>query len=84
MVCVNSTPVGSNPRPLRPRPNSIYIHSPGTSAARANIMALELGTDIYKGGEGWETGRGHNAALTGSNPGPFKLSDQGEEVYLSD
>jgi len=47
-------------------------------------MALELGTDIYKGGEGWETGRGHNAALTGSNPGPFKLSDQGEEVYLSD
>jgi len=73
-------PVGSNPRPLRPRPDSIYIHSPRTSAG-TNLMALELGTDIYKGGEGWES---HDAALVGSHPAPFKLSDESEEVYLSD
>jgi len=79
------SPVGSNPRPLRPRPDSFYIHSPGTSAARANIMALELGTDhVYKAGESWETGRGHDEVLVASHPGPFKLSDEGEEVYLSD
>jgi len=76
-------PVGSNPRPLRPRPDSIYIHSPRTSAG-TNLMALELGTDIYKGGEGWESERSHGAALVGSHPAPFKLSDESEEVYLSD
>ena len=84
MICVNSSPVGSNPRPLRPIPDSIYIHSSGASAARTNLMALELGSDhIDKAREGWEAGRGYAMPVT-SHPGPFKLSDEGEEVYLSD
>jgi hypothetical protein len=93
MVYLHSTAVGSvasnglgmRSRPLGPSPDSIYIHPADLTAGRADIMALELGMEHNrKAGEGWETARGRDAALLGSHSTPFQLSDETEEVYLSE
>lgn len=77
--------LGMRSRQLGPRPDSIYIHPPDTNGGRADIMALELGMEQHnKVREGWESVRGRDAPLLGSHSTPFKLSEEGEEIYLSD
>lgn len=79
--------LGMRSRQLGPRPDSssIYIHPANTNTGRADIMGLELGMEHHnQAREGWESVRGRDATLLGSPSTPFKLSEEGEEIYLSD
>lgn len=77
----------------RPRPDSIYIHPSESNIARADAIALELGKELgvsvengHKEGEGWQPGRGEDAAmaLLSSQPRPLKSPVSDEEADLSD
>ncbi|KAF8640994.1 hypothetical protein AX17_000639 [Amanita inopinata Kibby_2008] len=88
----NGQSLNTRTRP-RPRPDAIHIHPSESNVARADAFALELGLQSresvqndHKEGEGWEIGRGREAAMTLLGPPTRRhsLHANGDFSYLSE